>query len=210
MNDNQEMPINSTEQSIANIVNTKRERELDQVLDNLMNDIEKSGEYQPGTIQEERFAKIFLPYFAGLCTAEEVSLLAGNPAITPATWITIAGSANNEVNVVDRNGTVLFTVPPIYTTKYIKPRDNTRENGDLFSTLQKANELKSIRPREAQEVINRAIVSRTPVQDKATKEHFYKRWAAIFDRYGYFDEDEELNQPKATTNDTSLDDLFDD
>jgi len=48
-------------------------------------------------------------------------------------WITIAGSATAEVNIVDSAGQILFTVPPLYDTSYLRIGNYRRD--DMLSEI---------------------------------------------------------------------------
>lgn len=76
-------------------------REMQQDLEALS----RLADDQTVRIPEVNFVQVFLPYFAG----DEVNLY----DVSISNWITLVGGAYNKAYVVDRQGEVLFTVPPI-------------------------------------------------------------------------------------------------
>lgn len=71
-----------------------------------------SGEAVRNTLPEDIFKNYFLPMFAGLETHPDASV---------GVWISIAGTPFAEVDIIDKSGQVLFTVPPIFERNIVDP-----------------------------------------------------------------------------------------
>jgi hypothetical protein len=76
-------------------------------------------------IPEEVFVNVFLPFFSDAPEADK--------RVTMDTWYGISGGAYNEVNVLGRDGRVLYTVPPVMSNRLVAPI--TREGGRALSSL---------------------------------------------------------------------------
>lgn len=189
---------NEIKQILAEMKSGQMEKELDRIFD----DLNTSG-LPHGRMPEPLFVQVFLPYFAGKLDPEDFP-----KGITPATWFRIAGTRDNEVDVIDNFGKVLFTVPPIYTTKYIETRDYSSK---IVDALNHVKEIEKSRPMEAKQLMKLELSRRLPIQQREIKQHFYKRWAEIFMRYGYF-MDNENNVHHSEERSDRLEDLleFDD
>lgn len=187
------------------ILDRKRE-EIAKIMAPIFEDI-TNYPYPHGVIREEFFTSVFLPYFAGEITENEFP-----DGISMHTWNQIAGNMNNSVDVIDSNGRILFTVPPVNDLSYIVQNPDTYYDqmssaGTYAETLRN-----SARPDEvmmADKVISKKLNERIPVRLKDKKEERYKQWAEIFLRYGYFTEQLQSKEETKVIEQTK-EDLLDD
>lgn len=69
-------------------------------------------------LPEELFVTNFLPFFTGKISIEK------NTDFLP-TWISIAGTPAADVDIIDKRGVTLFTVPAFIDSGFINPLKNT-------------------------------------------------------------------------------------
>ena len=198
MVDNKPNPINET------LIEKKR-REISNLMAPIFEDIEKYP-IPHGVIREEFFVSVFLPYFAGELKESEFP-----NGISMHTWNQIAGNMNNYVDVVDANGNILYTVPPVTDLSYIV-QDPSTHYTPMASVGAYAETLRnSARPDEAQmadRVLSKELNNRLPARLKDKKDERYREWAKIFLRYGYFlPENENTDTPDVENTPDLLDDL---
>lgn len=125
-------------------------------------------------LPEHIFTQYFLPYFAGkLPITKETTVMVD--------WVSVAGSPVAEVDIIDGNSNVMFTVPSLFDTKIINPtRDVSEETlGQIYGLYSlKTNNL----PVVATRYLNNALDQKTEVmiEEPSTKD---TRWNDILTRY---------------------------
>lgn len=133
------------------------------------------------TMPEYVFAKVFLPMFAG----DE------NPEYEPtySRWAELAGNIYAEMDVIDANGTVLFTVPPVVNRDTINPamelEDGARPLASFFTIAATYQQLLSYNPNQAEMFLEAELTKRPLLMNnpESIKKDF-QRWNDIFARYG--------------------------
>lgn len=80
-------------------------------------------------LPEDLFVAYFLPLFAGLETHPDVNI---------GRWVSIASTPFAEVDIINTQGQILFTVPPIFERKVI---DTTKYNGGSIKAITATYEL---------------------------------------------------------------------
>jgi len=134
---------------------------------------------QNSTLPEGIFKEHFLPYFAGeKAITSDVSVM--------AEWVGVAGSPMGEVDVIDNNNQVLFTVPSLFDTNVINTVKRTpgKSLPEIYSQYDlRANNI----PVVAEKFLSDALADKA---NNITKEANPKatnvdRWSNILSRYGY-------------------------
>jgi hypothetical protein len=133
-------------------------------------------------VPERVFACVFLPFFFSGEVHEQYKA-------DLSTWVTIAGGGNlggayKEVDIIDAQGNVLYTVPPIHNASAIKPAINSKAG--MWAAVQDADRYSAIHPSRGiqhleQELAKRDIFKWDPSFFHANAE----AWNQIFTRYGY-------------------------
>lgn len=194
-------------ESLGQMIRENNERFLSDTLLKVVQEVEDHR--TPGVIQEEFFVSVFLPYFAGDLDEKDFP-----PGISPHTWLQIAGSPLNKVNVVDRNGNVLFQVPPVRHPAGVS-LFGEKASKNFKNQILYAMELAGVsRGAESQNVLNHALKQKHIETIEDQREKYLKEWAKIYLRYGYFTEEnsqKDNNEIRETSTDIStLDDMIDD
>ncbi len=134
-------------------------------------------------ISEDNFVNVFLPFFAGEENIYDVSL--GN-------WVSVASMSGHlsagqfrEVDVVDNEGNILFTVPPILDRDAIKPA-KLDDRATLPILMEQANLLGAIKPSLKINMQNKIFNSLLDKMDNGNERarSYLVRWNDIFTRYG--------------------------
>lgn len=127
-------------------------------------------------VPEQLFVNYFLPYFSG-----QIPASSANPFF--AQWVGIAGTPMTEVDVIDHQGRILFTVPALFNTSFISPE----RNGRSYSNIMLEYELRSTHiPVAATNFLANSLDGKfgdTVNQPGASPEQT-DRWLTIFARYG--------------------------
>jgi len=160
------------------IANKQRESILE-ISKDLKTSLEEEGRAK---IREDIFVNVFLPFFAGEENKYKVGL--GN-------WETVAsngglpGGLYREVEVVNDENEVLFSVPPIYDRDGIKPV-KLSDRISLEGLFEQAKLLALIKPNLAvnqqNSIFSHLLTKMTNATDKTAE--YIKRWNDIFLRYG--------------------------
>lgn len=145
-------------------------QKVEQVYNILQQETHKS------TINEIVFVEMFLEFFYNFAKYKKITddkLL--------LKWFDLSGSPYNEVDVLDREGKVLFTVPPIYA-KSVVISDNL--NNGFFNNVTAEYHQNS---RMTQEIANNQLVNRLAngprFLDKSKNKDITQDWINIFKRY---------------------------
>lgn len=132
-------------------------------------------------ITEDVFVNVFLPFFSGEHNTYSVGL--GN-------WITVASGYNQtggqfkEVDVIDTNGNLLFSVPPIYDRSALKPvkLSDTIALPQLFEQAVVLGSIKpSLRDKQHRHIFE-ALLNKMNNPNSNAREYLL-RWNNIFVRY---------------------------
>ena len=129
-------------------------------------------------LPEDTFKEYFLPYFSGQESLKD------KPEVLKD-WVTIAGSGFAEVNLIDKAGEVVATVPGLNSTMGFQM---TAKNVNLADAMRQTGLIGVQNPKGAQEYLVGTLVkhSENLVSDivpDSTNETVNK-WAKIFDMYG--------------------------
>lgn len=184
MQNNQMSIDDKMAQAVANrdkILQTRAERQLAETaeaIEGLYDFI--IGEATNKQLPEPLFVEHFLPYFSGRKIIDR-----NTPII--AEWISVAGSPMAEVDVIDHTGTILFTVPGVYSTKGINPK---RPMERVASSIESATYMHNLRKRNFPRQASQAFQVE---MEEAANELYVgggtdtdTRWNDIFERYGIF------------------------
>jgi hypothetical protein len=128
-------------------------------------------------IPEAMFVHHFLPFFAGE-TQENSQEIIGN-------WLTVAGSAINPVNVVDRAGRVVIQVPPIQNSESLDP--TAISNVNLAYTAKESGAMSSLSPQAAQNIMSAGLGVKLTAMTKdiqKSNEAHEKKWDDLLVHYG--------------------------
>lgn len=129
-------------------------------------------------LPESTFVKHFLPYF---CGEQQID---GAPN-TMGLWIGIAGAITSKVDIIDTNGDVLFTVPPMNDTT-IFDVSNLKNAQGFKNIIQNYQLYANQTPASGQNYLARTLDARLE-KLKAESETFLENeatWVKIFQRYG--------------------------
>jgi len=152
-----------------------REQLLIDQINNIHGSLVTAAEQDVGRMPERVFKEIWLPFFAG-----------DNPLpyeVTLNHWVNFAGSPSRQVRVVDTNGKVLFTVPPLFNRDAINPLSSSDKS--IAHVVISAEQYSGISPIQGQryldgELKKRALIMRVPAAVMTN----LKSWNDIFQRYG--------------------------
>jgi hypothetical protein len=146
-------------------------------------------------IPEEMFVKVFLPVFLG-----EVKVDKQTDYFIQ--WGAIAGNPLNSVDVVDSEGTILYTVPPLIDTSDISITTDRRETIPLGAMVDNYERNLSMTPAMGHRywAENASAKLRSLIKPETGKRTEYnKKWEDILARYG------KLDKTHNTTDNTSSD-----
>jgi hypothetical protein len=129
-------------------------------------------------IPEQIFVNYFLPYLAGLVPIT-------NDVTVISDWISVAGTAMSEVDVIDQHGKVLFTVPKLLDTNIINIVN--RERGNAFQEIYAqfnlhSNNIPIVGDRYLNGALDKKIDSMS--QESNAFSNNSVRWNEILTRYG--------------------------
>jgi len=119
-------------------------------------------------------------------------------------WIELAGSPFNEVDIVDDNGNIIYSVPPIMARPNIDEAVENMDFNNIMATYQlKKNNIAAL----GANYINTQL-NNVGKNIKADNKNIYtERWLSIFNRY--IEQEEHIDSvPKIKIN-TSLDTMID-
>jgi len=144
--------------------------ELMEVMSNIYT--ETVAAKKKSTLPEVVFVEYFLDFFkSGMSTPDK--------DLKYAKWVELSGSPYNEVDIIDLDSNVIFTVPPLYAKPKIDPSIIDINFSNIGSTyIMKSNRLQA----DADNYLNDKL---HPVSEKISddSEEIVARWKEIFDRY---------------------------
>ncbi len=123
---------------------------------------------------EYLFKTTWLRFFAGL--TDEIN---GKKA-TISDWLDVAGTAYHEVDIVDRDGTVLFTVPSLLRDTPLM--EKRHPNDTMREAMAEYVNYASLHPKMGKVYLEKVISSKIP--RKPADVRYIRRWNDIFIRYG--------------------------
>lgn len=130
-------------------------------------------------INDDAFQYWFLPYFSG---NQQALQLQNRNVISE--WVGVAGSAMTEVDVVDKQGKVMFSVPALFDTNMLEIA--SRAPGRSFADLYYEYELrKGGMPKAANNYLNHALNSKADelVKGDDVQSSVAQRWSSIMQHY---------------------------
>lgn len=129
-------------------------------------------------LPESIFRSHFLPYFAG-----QTGITKDSNVLVE--WISVAGSPMSEVDVIDQNQNVLFTVPALFDTNIIEIAK--REAGKSLADIYQNFELRNNNiPAVAQNYLSHALADKLQEIQKPSEYRHQneQRWTSILEHYG--------------------------
>lgn len=138
-----------------------------QILDDILEDTANTMPVLPEPI----FVKHFLPLFA---SEEEVDL-------TP--WLDVAGNAQNPVRVINREGEVLFTVPPLLRDVPFRGERGEGDGNPINEVIEDALNQGRMSPVLGNRLVRSALEER--LVRIPTDLNVLEQWNEIFRRYNY-------------------------
>lgn len=125
-------------------------------------------------LPEQVFINELLPFLCGETLSQ----------VTPAVWVSVAGTPFLEIEIIDTKGEVLFKVPALMERNAIVP-DTTGFDGSFHNVLLTAEQLKHQSPFRAKAFLEHAFKNRSIAKnvDDLAKKNLEKR-IVILARYG--------------------------
>lgn len=157
----------------------ERQDRLAEQIQQITNELQAVAIQDTPLLRERIFVGIFLPYFAG---DEERAY----PQANAAMWIDrVAGSPYKAVNVIDVQGQVLFTVPPLLDRSAVAPQAGSDRGPSIAHVVHSAQQYALMSPRQGagylqSELNKRALIMKVP----ANVLGHIEAWNKIFERYG--------------------------
>ena len=134
-------------------------------------------------IPEEMFRKIYLPMFAGV--EEDKRAI----KVDYHSWMGVAGDHRTPVDVVDAQGKVLFTVPPIFpdTTKTLVLPPKTDDGRTFNGVMAYASEVARNFPQQGLVAMQAARESFLPNTQLNQVQEYMLLWAPVLGFYGFLE-----------------------
>lgn len=128
-------------------------------------------------LPESLFVEHFLPYFSGDVNDPRVK---GRDVLTD--WVSVAGTPMAEVDIIDEEQNVIFSVPALYDTNIInlvKPK-----TGNAIADIYQEYELRKVGvPVAANNFLTNALLDKTRQLTNVEQNKTTQRWDAIYARY---------------------------
>lgn len=163
------MDINALSAMINQEAIEKARREINSSFSLLVENIPKPK------LPEYIFKQLFLPVIAG-----EVSLEESNKLFIY--WVSVAGTASQEIDVIDTRGAVLFTLPAVMDTSVLNTTDRRLALSDIYDEAKRhGNQLPVLADRFLIPQLNKKVgefLSRPENQERTN------RIKKILERYG--------------------------
>ena len=159
--------------SESNEVSTVANPTLMSTLDS--GEIEKFLEPEHRVFPEHLFKSVWLPIFAGV--SNEIN----GKKVGIVDWLDVAGTALHEVDIIDKEGKVLFTVPPlIRDTPMLAKR---HPNDSMREIMAEYIGYATLHPNMGKVFMEKVIGAKIP--RKPADVRYIRRWNEILTRYGY-------------------------
>jgi len=177
-------------------MSSQKEQETSLLLTRINSNLETLDSETIPKLQEHIFAGVFMPVFAG----EE-----NKYGATLETWVNFAGGPYSSVDVIDRNGVVIFRVPPIFDRSTINSAPEKSLN--VSHIVATAQQYYRFHPNQGAAYLTGALdkcASILKVPANITKNLDF--WNMVFKRYGRPEivsdvVKEEVNLPKTNPDD---------
>ena len=180
------------EQAIIDNMIQTTQKETNDLFDILV--AKKENSRLPETI----FQGYFLPYFSGREPITKDSKIM-------AEWISIAGTPMNEVDIIDEDDAVLFTVPSLFDTNILNVVNNAghRTFAGIFSEYQLHN---NNLPQLGDSFLGKALSGKLDqIQtDSDLQDKNLTAWKTIFHRYNITDPSDQKTTPSTGVADDDL------
>lgn len=148
------------------------------LMDMVTSQLERAAASDTPVLPEHIFQGVYLPMFAG---DENLTY-----PVDIDHWIgRVSHDGFRPVNVVDRKGTVLFTVPPVYDRAALDVKLNERGTQSVAHLVQSAQQYAQLSPRVAAEYLHKHLTDKALVMQvpDSVRRHL-QTWNEIFARYG--------------------------
>ncbi len=125
-------------------------------------------------IPEHVFVNEILPFICGEAP----------PQVNPAVWASVAATPLAEIDVIDKQGQVIFRMPPLMDREAFSHAEASK-TGSVSNTLENISMLRHQSPVRAKALMVNSLATlgiRKDLSDVVKRGR--ARWQAIFDRYG--------------------------
>lgn len=164
-------------------------------IDNLSNQatwIRQSIENDRTEIPESEFKRLFIPLLTGQIPEEQLMDIGFRP------WIAVAGTATRWVNIINAQGEVIYSVPPLLNTVGMTNTDRSIEQ-DIGSRLEKTLRDVARMPRNGHQRIAQTLIN--SISDSQRNDKHRAAWFTVLKENGI----EVPEQPGAVSKDADTD-----
>lgn len=142
------------------------------VIKEAMNNIvSESGTFKP-KIGLKQFVEEYLPDLANPGLDDSLLL---------AKWLYISKGPYNEVNVINDDGSVAFTVPPLWVRIDVRKVNDARLS--FNEVMSKVTQKTNVAPNLGKRYFQKCLPEMLPTSSSGNK--YIKQWNAILESYGY-------------------------
>ncbi len=132
-------------------------------------------EPEPRVFPEHLFVSVWLPIFAG--KTDEIN----GKKVTISDWLDVSGTAFHEVAIINKEGKILFYVPPLIRDT---PMATKRHSNDTMMELMAEYESYArLHPKMGKSFLDNVVSNKIP--RKPADVRYIRRWNNIFAHYGY-------------------------
>lgn len=124
-------------------------------------------------LPEEIFVEYFLPFMAG-----KIPIVRESTVVTD--WISVAGTPMSEVDLIDKAGNVILTVPSFFDTSNINTEE--RKPGESFTDIYSHYDMKM---QNIPSAANNFLANQLEKKINNISSEKRDRWSDILQRYGY-------------------------
>lgn len=209
--DRREARTKMMQEQLDNVTANDRELKLEMINLTDMSAVRILAKGKTNDVSEAEFVKYFLPMFHAkfnepLYTREEIDEMKYSTesglALEVDAYLRLAGGPYNKVNVVNTNGEVLYTIPPMLQMNNVNLRTKN-DRPSVSSITQRLSDESRINPKIAAMNFNRDIQKTLIKSDGAAKPlETLLFWNSVFKRYGLKEipiETPNLDTPTETT-----------
>jgi len=182
-------------QEYANMAGSAKLKRLSGEIDELYQNI--VGSVPVASLPEKDFKEYFLKFFKSQVTDIELS------KVLYKSWLNIANGPYNIVNIVDTNGNVIFTTPPLFA----RPTTNETMGSVNFNNIVDNYTLRSNRLAADGDNYLAANLSGVATGIEAEQAELKLKWLAVLNRYD--DELKITNDKKQPTIEDNVTDFLD-
>lgn len=153
----------------------QRNLRLAEDIENICSSLAVVADTDFARLSERHFTQIFLPFFAG---DQELMY-----PVTINVWLNVAGGPYRSVNIVGADGTIIFTVPPLFDRKAINPlSEGANSIAHVIATTAQYARIHPVQGLNylSSELTQRALIMKVP----ASVLNELDTWNKIFTRYG--------------------------